>query len=121
MVTTPRRSLRCGVVLDKGDVYLRELLSLHCSAEKIFLRADAFIEAMIERIVRDEQNVTPQRGDPVLLSCRTPGQSNLSCCREGDIPAWYDQIRMPNAEGYPHAFLEAQGMRLEFRCMEPAQ
>ena len=31
------------------------------------------------------------------------------------MPAWYDQIRMLDAEGYPHAFLEAHGMRLEFR------
>ena len=76
---------------------------------------------MIECIVRDEPNAMPQTGDPVLFSRRTPDQSNLSCCREGDMPAWYDQIRMLNAEGYPHAFLEAQGMRLEYRRMEPAQ
>ena len=64
--------MRCGAGLDKGDAYFRELLSLHCSTEEIFLRADAFIEAMIERIVRDEQNTTRQKGDPVLPSCRTP-------------------------------------------------
>ncbi len=27
----------------------------------------------------------------------------------------YDQIRMLDAEGYPHAFMEIHGMRLEFR------
>ena len=35
-------------------MYLKEPLSLHGSAEEIFLRTDALIETMIERIVRDE-------------------------------------------------------------------
>ena len=113
--STMLTALRCGAGLDTGDVYLKEPLSLHGSAEEIFIRADALIETMIERIVLDEPNAMPQTGDPVLFSRRTPAQSNLSCCREGDMPAWYDQIRMLDAEGYPHAFLEAHGMRLEFR------
>ena len=33
----------------------------------------------------------------------------------GALTDWYDQIRMLDAEGYPHAFLEVNGMRLEFR------
>ena len=113
--STMLTALRCGAGLDTGDVYLKEPLSLHGSAEEIFLRTDALIETMIERIVRDEPNAIPQTGDPVLFSRRTPAQSNLSYCREGDMPSWYDQIRMLDAEGYPHAFLEVHGMRLEFR------
>ena len=41
-------------------------------------------------------------------------QSSLSCCREADL-ALVRPIRMLDAEGYPHAFLEVHGMRLEFR------
>ena len=55
------------------------------------------------------------QGEPVLLIRRTPAQSNLARCPEGDLSSWYDQIRMLDAEGYPQAFLEAHGMRLEFR------
>lgn len=73
------------------------------------------IEQMIEKIVREEPIATPQRGDPVLFSRRTPAMSNLASCPEGDLRSWYDQIRMLDAEGYPHAFLEAHGIRLEFR------
>ena len=51
----------------------------------------------------------------MLFSRRTPAQSNLARCPEGDLGSWYDQIRMLDAEGYPHAFLEVHGMRLEFR------
>ena len=31
------------------------------------------------------------------------------------MSAWCDKIRMLDAEGYPHAFLEMHGMRLELR------
>jgi len=113
--STMLTALRCGAGLDAGDVYLKQPLSLHGSAEEIFLRADGLIEQMIERIVREEPMATPQQGEPVLFSRRTPAQSNLASCPEGDLAAWYDQIRMLDAEGYPHAFLEAHGMRLEFR------
>jgi methionyl-tRNA formyltransferase len=113
--STMLTALRCSAGLDAGDIYLKQPLSLHGSAEEIFLRVDGLIEEMIERIVREEPVATPQHGEPVLFSRRTPAQSNLASSPEGDLPAWYDQIRMLDAEGYPHAFLEMHGMRLEFR------
>ena len=113
--STMLTALRCGAGLDTGDVYLKQPLSLHGSAEEIFLRADGLIEQMIERIVREEPVATPQQGEPVLFSRRSPAQSNLASCPEGDLTAWYDHIRMLDAEGYPNAFLEVHGMRLEFR------
>ena len=113
--STMLSALRCGAGLDTGDIYIKQPLSLHGSAEEIFLRADGVIEQMIEKIVREEPVAIPQRGDPVLFSRRTPCQSNLVICSKGDLSSWYDKIRMLDAEGYPHAFLEAHGMRLEFR------
>lgn len=108
-------ALRCGSGLDTGDVYLKEPLSLHGSAEEILLRADGLVEQMVERIVLEEPVAMPQEGKAVVFNRRTPAQSNLAIVPEGDLNAWYDQIRMLDAEGYPHAFLEAYGMRLEFR------
>lgn len=113
--STMLSALRCGAGLDTGDIYTKQPLSLHGSAEEIFLRADGVIEQMIEQIVCDEPAATPQQGDPVLFTRRTPAQSNLASCPDGDQKAWYDQIRMLDADGYPQAFLEAHGMRLEFR------
>ena len=113
--STMLTALRCGAGLDTGDLYLKQQLSLYGSAEEIFLRADSLIEQMIEQIVREEPIPTPQQGEPVLFSRRRPAESNLTTCPEGDLSAWYDQIRMLDAEGYPHAFLELHGMRLEFR------
>ncbi|MDA7434763.1 hypothetical protein N8537_00310 [Synechococcus sp. AH-601-J22] len=113
--STMLTALRCSAGLDTGDFYIKQPLSLKGSAEEIFLRADGVIEKMIVQIVCEELDTTPQQGEPVLFSRRTPAQSNLSSCPEGDQNAWYDQIRMLDAEGYPQAFLEAHGMRLEFR------
>lgn len=113
--TTMLTALSCGECLDAGDIYVKKPLALYGSAEEIFIRADGLIEKMIEQIVREEPIPIPQVGDPVVFSRRTPDMSNLACCPDGDISAWHDQIRMLDAEGYPHAFLEAHGMRLELR------
>ena len=113
--TTMITALRCSAGLDTGDVFLKHPLALCGSAEEIFLRADRLIEQMIEEIVRKDPVPLPQKGEPVLFSRRTPSQSNLTHCLKGDLDAWYDHIRMLDAEGYPHAFLEVHGMRLEFR------
>ena len=108
-------ALRCCKGLDTGDVYIKEPLGLHGSAEEIFLRADELIEKMIKKIVLEKPDAVPQHGEPVLFRRRTPAESNLSLCPEATLSAWYDQIRMLDATGYPYAFLEAHGMRLEFR------
>ena len=113
--TTMISALRCGSGLDTGDIYLKERLDLFGTAEEIFLRVDALIELMIERIVREDPVAKPQEGEPVLFNRRTPDQSNLAICPTGDMSSWYDQIRMLDAQGYPHAFIEFNGMRLEFR------
>ncbi len=113
--STMLTALRCVADLDAGDVYIKEHLALHGTAEEIFLRVDGLIEQMIERIVREDPLPQAQQGEPVLFGRRTPAQSNLCDSPAGDLTAWYDKIRMLDAEGYPHAFLEANGMRLEFR------
>ena len=108
-------ALRCCAGLDAGGIYLKQPLDLHGSAEEIFIRADELIEEMIIRIVHEKPKAIPQQGEPVTFTRRTPAQSNLSLCQEGSLTSWYDHIRMLDAEGYPHAFLELHGMRLEFR------
>lgn len=113
--STMLTALRCTAELDAGPIYSKEPLSLQGTAEEIFLRADALMEVMIARIVRERPEPQPQHGEPVLFSRRKPEQSNLAGCPPGDLLAWTDQIRMLDAEGYPHAFVEVHGMRLEFR------
>ena len=90
------------------DKFTAELLTANNNA-------DLLIEQMIEHIVCKNPVPIPQHGEPVLFSRRTPAQSNLTQCPHGELASWYDQIRMLDADGYPHAFLEVNGVRLEFR------
>jgi methionyl-tRNA formyltransferase len=108
-------AIHCSSEIDAGPIYCKEPLRLDGTAEEIFIRADSVIESMIKRIVTERPIPVPQEGDTVLFRRRRPEQSNLSNCADGDLRCWLDQIRMLDAEGYPHAFLEVLGMRLEFR------
>ena len=113
--STMLSGLRCTAELDAGPVYGKEPLCLLGTAEEIFIRANGLMEVMIEGIVRNRPDPQPQQGEPELFSRRKPEQSNLGHCPAGDLSACYDQIRMLDADGYPHAFLEVHGLRLEFR------
>jgi len=113
--STMLTALRCSAELDAGPIYGKEPLSLLGSAEEVFIRANGLIESMIRRIVRKCPHPQPQQGEPVIFSRRTPEQSDLSLCPAGDLGACYDQIRMLDADGYPHAFFDVNGLRLEFR------
>ena len=50
----------------------------------------------------------PQQGEAVLFSRREPAQSNLANCAAGDLDACYNQIRMLDAESYPHALAKGR-------------
>ncbi len=113
--TTKLTALRCGSELDAGDIYLQEPLALHGTAEEIFLRTDALAEQMIIRIVKETPVPRRQEGKPVFFNRRTSEQSDLAQIPCNDLKAWYDQIRMLDAEEYPSAYLDYHGMRLEFR------
>ena len=113
--STVLTALSCTAELDSGPIFFKEPLSLLGTAEEIYLRANDLIETMIIRFVRERPKAHPQEGVPVLFSRRKPSQSDLTSCPPGDLAAWYDHIRMLDASGYPHAFLDIHGLRLEFR------
>jgi methionyl-tRNA formyltransferase len=109
---TKLSALRCVAELDAGPVYAKRPLSLLGTAEEIFARAAELMEEVIAHIVADEPVPQPQAGEPVLFKRRTPEQGDLlSAASLGEL---HDMIRMLDAEGYPHAFLEVGGLRLEF-------
>ena len=105
-------ALKCSVGVDTGPVYLKKELSLDGSAQEIFKRATLVIESMIHEII--ETNPTPedQIGEVTSFKRRKPEDSNLVKCES--IEAVYDYIRMLDAEGYPKAYLEVNGIKYEF-------
>ena len=57
MLTAPG----CGKSLNEGDIYLKQSLDFHGSAEEIFLRSDLLIERIIEHIVQKDQKLNLRR------------------------------------------------------------
>jgi methionyl-tRNA formyltransferase len=105
-------ALRCTEELDAGPVYLKKPLSLHGSAEEIFLRASDAIEDMIVEILEKLPGPLPQEGVPTVFKRRTPEEGNLAAAQS--LQQAFDLIRMLDAEGYPNAFLHIGPFKLEF-------
>lgn len=106
-------ALRCVRELDAGPIYLKRDLQLEGSAEDIFRCAAQTIAEMIEHLVACEPVPVEQTGAVVTFARRKPEQSNMAPL--SDLDKVYDHIRMLDAEGYPHGFLETEHLRLEFR------
>lgn len=109
---TKLSAIVCTGELDAGDVYLKRSLSLHGSAEEIYLRAAALTRDMMIEIVQTQPSPIPQAGNPVVFRRRTPEDGRIGACAE--LSEVFDCIRMLDAEGYPPAFLEIGRLRLEF-------
>ena len=110
---TKLTALKMIRTLDAGPVYLKRDLSLNGStAEEIFIRASALSCEMITLILDEEIEPKEQEGEVVEFARRTPDQSALPVSDNLDVI--HDHIRMLDAEGYPHAFLEIGNIRLEF-------
>lgn len=105
-------ALRMTDVLDGGPIYQKRPLSLEGSAEQIFERAGASIIEMIAWIASNEPQPSPQEGQSVAFERRKPSQSRIAGITGAD--GLYDHIRMLDAPGYPRAFIEHEGWRMEF-------
>jgi methionyl-tRNA formyltransferase len=106
-------ALKCVAELDAGPIFLKVPLSLVGTAQEIFERADKVIEGMIRSICETEQIPVPQVGPVTLFRRRLPRESEIPS--DLDVKEVFDFIRMLDADGYPHAFMEFDGRRLEFR------
>jgi methionyl-tRNA formyltransferase len=109
-------ALRVVQELDAGDIYLKRDLSLDGTAKDIFLRSVPIIEEMINTIIEDNLQPTPQNGDPVVFKRRKSAESDIA--NLSTISEIYDYIRMLDCEGYPPAFIETKHFTIEFQNAE---
>lgn len=110
--STKLSAIKIDTGIDTGDIYLKEDLSLSGTAEEIFIRASDVIFSSIQNIINKNIQPTPQTGEVTTFKRRSPLQSDISNLKE--IEEVYDHIRMLDAEGYPHAYLEFGNFKLEF-------
>lgn len=110
-------AIRVTGTLDGGPVYMKRPLSLEGSAQEIFVRcADVIFQEMIPVFLTEKVIPKPQEGEPVVFKRRKPEDGEITCDMELD--KIYDYIRMLDAEGYPRAYMEFGGYRLEFESAE---
>ena len=112
LTATKLSALRVEVGLDTGPVYLKMDLSLSGTAEEIFVRVNKLVGKMIVEIIQNNLQPVPQEVDPVVFKRRKPEQSDMSGLEK--LEEIFDYIRMLDADGYPHAYIEKGEFRYEF-------
>lgn len=105
-------AMKCVAELDAGPVYLKVPLSLHGSAQEIFLRATDAIEGMIIRLLGEAPVPVAQKGAPTVFRRRTRADGEISGL--ASLDQIHDWIRMLDADGYPPAYVEVGEWCLEF-------
>ena len=105
-------AIRCVKELDAGPIYLKRSLDLSGSAQEIYIRASRVIIEMIKEIISKEIQPIEQVGDVVKFQRRNPDQSEISGI--SNLEDMYDHIRMLDADGYPRAFINRDGVNYQF-------
>lgn len=106
-------ALKCVAELDAGPIYMKRSLTLEGTATEIYARAARIIEEMIVEIVKDTPQPSEQYGEAVTFKRRSLSESEIKSPKSAT--ELYDFIRMLDAEGYPHAFINAGDFKVEFR------
>lgn len=106
-------ALRMTEHFDAGPIYMRRPLPLAGRAEDIYRSAMELGAQMAREIAEKEPKPMEQSGTPTVFRRRKPEESRIS--GQKNLEQLYDFIRMLDAEGYPHAFLEQEGFRFRFR------
>lgn len=112
---TKLTALRMVQEMDAGPVYSKRELLLAGTAQEIYIRAGELSADIIRWIIEVQPEPVPQQGDVLLFHRRKPDQSRLP--DRAELDQLYDFIRMLDADGYPHAFIEYGDFRLEFRAV----
>jgi len=101
--------------LDAGSVLDRQPLCIEGPADEVYARAGLLACQRIRAYLDSDcsWSAVPQKGVPVEFLRRVPAQSELP--REGTMQSLLRYIRMLDAEGYPHAFVDHGMFRLNLR------
>jgi len=110
-------AIRVEAGLDTGPVYLKRQFDLsRGSAEELFRKMAPVLCSMMTEIVKKQPKPRAQHGEPTVFSRRKPEESRIP---SGLSPEQlYDFIRMLDAPGYPAAYIESDGVRVEFSRAE---
>lgn len=98
--------------VDAGPIYFKYPLTLDGSAEDILKRASLLSYDAIEALVTEPHSPKEQQGQVTPFKRRTPQESQVYPF--DNLEAFYNHIRMLDAEGYPRAYLKLFDYKIEF-------
>lgn len=102
--------------LDAGDVLASEPVALYGTAEECYGRMmDTAAGLIAEYVHNGPRYRRPQLGIAKVYPRRTAPESLLQAQHGLTLEQVYDRIRCVDAEGYPHAYLDYEGLRYTFR------
>jgi len=98
--------------LDAGDIYYSLPITLQGSLLDIWLSISDIAYELIQKCITDNPRPTPQCGEPSTY--KRIKNNKIKVDPHKDLCYIYNQIRMVDAEGYPNAYLNINGFKLEF-------
>ena len=98
--------------LDAGPVYMRQSMPLLGSMLQIFEHFAFLTHRMMDKIIATDPTPIPQEGEPTVYLRRKPEESVIN--PDFNLLQTYNHIRALDAPGYPKAFIEYGGLRIEF-------
>ncbi|MBV7316391.1 methionyl-tRNA formyltransferase [Shewanella sp. NIFS-20-20] len=113
---TQLTALKMTDELDAGPIYAKVPLALDGSAHAIYQASSRQVITLIQRIISQQLTAQPQQGEAHYFQRRTPAQSQLP--NDLNAEQLYDFIRMLDAPGYPHAYVDIAGWRLSLTQAE---
>lgn len=109
---TKLTAIRVEAGLDSGPVYTKRDFDISWgSAQEIFEKAAKIDFEMMDEIIKNNPKPKPQKGKVVVFKRRGPTDSQIPPGL--NVRQLYDFIRMLDADGYPRAFFETDGHRVE--------
>lgn len=102
--------------IDTGDIYIKADLDISKgSAQEIFINASSIVfNKMIPRFLKEDLTPIKQNGKVTIFKRRKKEQSMISDLNAKSLLNMYDFIRMLDAQGYPHAYLELGNVKIKF-------
>ncbi|WP_214000068.1 hypothetical protein [Arsukibacterium sp.] len=116
LTATKLTALQMTEQLDAGPIFGKLSLSLAGTATDIFQRAAPLVYQLISQIINQQLTPRSQQGEVTYFDRRIPAQSQLP--DTASAAQLYDFIRMLDGEGYPPAYINVAGWRLEFTAAE---
>ncbi len=108
---TKLTALKMVEKFDAGPVYLKRRMYLGGTAEEIYERSSRIAADMIKEIIYYDIKPVEQKGKVTIFKRRKPSQSEMNI---ESLDGAYDFIRMLDADSYPKAFINHNGLKLEF-------